>query len=168
MLPSTRIFCRCFFPSLIKKLQNFLSLRRIMMSLATHEHLSQSHAAEGGGSALYPAHCRSSFLNRIEPLWTIGGNLRKATKKHPKWCGSALKSPNKPADTSLQVTVLSPCVSKLNLILILRWKYSEKHRCLSCCHSFWHLVTNKQRWSCAVTVTKYIPMYAITKKRQQY
>lgn len=34
---------------LIKKLQNFLSLSaKKVMSLATHEHLSQSHKGEGG------------------------------------------------------------------------------------------------------------------------
>lgn len=110
---------------------------------------SANHAQAGAGAKrVSPALSRSSFLNRIEPLWTIGGNLRKATKKHPKWCGSAAKYPNTAAHTSLQLPALSPCVSKTNIIHDLRLKYCEKHSCPSCCHSFWHLDTNKQPQSC--------------------
>lgn len=77
-----------------------------------HMSTSANHRAAGEESAHRPAPSRSSFLNRIEPLWTIGGNLRKATKKHPIWCGSAMKFPNKAAHTSQQVPALSTRVWK--------------------------------------------------------
>lgn len=73
--------CRFAGVFLIKKLQNFLSLSaRTVMSLATHEHLSQSRA--GGGGAC--ASLRPRPVQFSEQDWTAlnnGWKLKKSYKE---------------------------------------------------------------------------------------
>lgn len=76
-----RLFFACVF--LIKKLQNFLSLSaRRVMSLGTHEHLSQWHTGEGGACALL----RPLQVQFSEQDWTAlnnGWKLKKSYKEIP-------------------------------------------------------------------------------------
>lgn len=76
--------------------------------------------------ALGSAPSRSSFLNRIEPLWTIGWKLKKSYKETAKY--DAFLRRKCPAKLQMRRREVSPCNTRLKnhhnprFSLVILWK----------------------------------------------
>lgn len=146
---SLKTDCIFHFASCVHRVFSVLKSFRIFChSLQTSDVITHTWApqpmirCDGRGHSPNPAPTRSSFLNRIEPLWTMGGNLRKATKKQLKWRILQWNTIKLFPVNHHNVFLYRSIHEFYFVTVVLDLKYYEKHSCLSCCHSFWHLDTN--------------------------